>query len=79
MLRRAFLNHPQSINESYGEHLVAAGGFGLAMIAAGFACLIHAIIPGLHVTTGSDAVDRLHARMVVKRRHRGTDKMAEQV
>ncbi len=70
MFRRLFLDHPQQIGESYGEHLLAAGSFALTMIGAGLACLIHAIIPGLFVTTGSDMIERLHDRMVLKRRNR---------
>jgi hypothetical protein len=67
---RLFLEHPRSIGESYGEHMRAAGGFGVTMIVAGLACIIHAIIPGIYRTTGSDTVDRLHATMVVNRRRR---------
>lgn len=68
MLSHMFLDHPRTVEESYGEHFVVASGFGLSMIAAGLACLIHAVVPGFFVTTGSDAIRRLYDRMVVKRR-----------
>ena len=68
MFDHMFLNHPRAVEESYGEHFVMASGFGLSMIAAGLACLIHAVVPGIFVTTGSDAIKRLYGRMVVKRR-----------
>lgn len=68
MIKRIFLDHPRGVGESYGEHLRAAGGFGVTMVGAGFACLIHAIVPGLFIKTGSEAITRLHDRMVVNRR-----------
>lgn len=73
MLDRLFRDHPRTVGETYGEHLSAASGFGITMILAGFACVIHAIIPALFVTTGSRAIDRLHHRMVVNRQRRVTN------
>lgn len=70
MFHRLFLDHPRTVGESYGEHLVMASGFGLSMILAGLACIIHGLVPGCFVTTGSDTVERLHRRMVVNRRNR---------
>ncbi|MBY0303152.1 MULTISPECIES: DUF6356 family protein [Sphingomonas] len=68
MFARLFTDHPHSVEESYGEHLVVAGGFGVTMILAGLACLVHALIPGLFVSTGSRAITALHDRMVAHRR-----------
>ena len=59
--------HLESVNETYLEHLTHAGGFGFKLIGAGAACLIHGLIPGLCVTTGSRAVTELHKSMVVNR------------
>jgi hypothetical protein len=39
----------------------------MAMIGAGLACLLHAFLPFLFVRTGSEAIARLHQRMVVSR------------
>ncbi len=60
--------HLEAIGESYGEHFVAASGFGLRMVTTGFACLIHGFLPFLFERTGSEMVRRLHSEMVVKRR-----------
>ena len=69
--QRMFRDHPHSVDETYGEHLLAAGSFGTTMVLAGLACLIHALVPGLFVNFGSAAIERLHERMVVNRhRHR---------
>lgn len=62
-----FTRHPHEIGESYGEHLRAAGLFGIRMIGGGVACVIHAIVPALFVTTGSGTVNRLYQQMVAKR------------
>ncbi len=67
MIDRLFLEHPRNVGESYGEHLVAAGGFSAKMIGAGIACFVHALIPCLFVRTGSQTVAQLHDEMVVKR------------
>jgi Family of unknown function (DUF6356) len=67
MIERYFLKHPRSVGESYAEHLGSAGQFGATMILAGMACLVHALIPGLFVKTGSAAIARLYDRMVAKR------------
>lgn len=65
---RLFRDHPAEVGETYAEHLVTAWGFGLAMIAGGLACLVHALVPGLCRTTGSACIRRLHERMVTHRR-----------
>ncbi|MEQ8411753.1 MAG: DUF6356 family protein [Erythrobacter sp.] len=66
-LHRAFTQHPSSVGESYGEHCASALRFGLAMIAAGLACILHAFVPFLFVRTGSRQVVRLHESMVTNR------------
>lgn len=67
MIDRLFLRHPRALGESYAAHAGAAGRFGLAMIVAGLACLVHAVVPALFTSTGSDAVRRLHARLGARR------------
>jgi hypothetical protein len=62
-----FTDHPKSVDETYGEHLVMASGFGSRMILAGFACLLHGVLPFLFVKTGSQAITELHDRMVTNR------------
>lgn len=64
MFDRLFLDHPRSVGESYLEHQRHAFGFGIALLAAGLACVVHAIVPGLCMRTGSEAIKQLHERMV---------------
>ena len=63
-----FTEHPASVGETYLAHLRTAAGFGIQMIFAGFACLVHALLPFLFVRTGSDCIGRLHERMQTRRR-----------
>jgi hypothetical protein len=63
-----FTEHPSAAGETYLAHLRTAAGFGWQMIAAGVACLVHALLPFLFVRTGSDCICRLHERMHARRR-----------
>ena len=66
-MNRLFNEHPQSVGESYTEHMGVAFGFGWRMVLAGFACLVHAVLPFLFVKTGSRTITELHDRMVAHR------------
>jgi Family of unknown function (DUF6356) len=74
MLRR-FQEHPQSVGESYTEHAIHAGRFGLAMLRGSLACFVHAAFPWVCTTTGSRTVIRLHDRMVINRSRNRLDEM----
>jgi hypothetical protein len=65
---RLFTEHPESVDETYGEHLVRAWWFGGRMVVAGLACMLHALLPFIFVHTGSEAIDELHDRMQATRR-----------
>ena len=67
MFKNAFTAHPASVNETYGEHLASASGFGVRMILGGLACLVHGVVPFLFDKTGSQAIADLHGRMVTNR------------
>ena len=67
MLKRLFLDHPASVGESYLEHLASATSFAASLMAAGLACLAHALVPCLFERTASGMVSRLHDRMVLNR------------
>ena len=65
---RPFTEHPASVGETYAEHCGAAVCFGTRMIFAGFACLVHGLLPFAFVRTGSRAIAQLNERMIAKRR-----------
>ena len=68
MLRSYFTDHPASVDETYGEHMVVAGSFGVRLLGASLACFVHAIFPWLFEKTGSSIITELHDRMVTNRR-----------
>ena len=67
MLKRLFLEHPRSLKETYLEHLGHASSFGLSLVLAGAACLVHAVVPAVFETTGSREVHRLREKMMARR------------
>lgn len=66
-----FTDHPATVGESYLQHMRVALGFGAAMLIGGLACILHALLPALFVTTGSQTIEALYNRMVTKRRQKG--------
>jgi hypothetical protein len=67
-LHRLFNEHPASVGETYGGHLLRASWFSGKMLMAAGACFVHAIFPFLFVKTGSAAITELHTAMVTHRR-----------
>ncbi|MBB3034873.1 DUF6356 family protein [Alteriqipengyuania lutimaris] len=74
MIKRYFVEHPETVGETYLEHLQASSGFGFRMVLGGVACLLHGLLPFLFVRTGSAAVTELHDRMVANRVRKPTPK-----
>jgi Family of unknown function (DUF6356) len=62
MIARIFLDHPSTVDETYGEHARFAGGFALKLFAAAGAAAVHAVIPCLFEKTASRIVADLYAR-----------------
>ena len=67
MIERVFLEHPHSVDEGYFEHMGMAFGFGGRMIACGFACFVHGLVPALFKQTASSEVAELYECMCVNR------------
>lgn len=67
MFRKLFLDHPREVEEGFFEHFGVASRFGLEMIWGGIKALVHAFVPALCVTSGSDTIRKLHTLMVEKR------------
>jgi Family of unknown function (DUF6356) len=68
-LKQFFTEHPESVGESYLEHMNVALSFAVPLLAAGLAALIHAFLPFLFLTTTSRTVKQLHARMMNRHPH----------
>ncbi|MGF1544275.1 MAG: DUF6356 family protein [Parvularculaceae bacterium] len=69
-MKRLFTEHPETIGETYTEHFGQATSFGTEMIVCGLACIVHGFLPFVFEKTGSDAIVRLHRRMVTHRDRR---------
>jgi hypothetical protein len=67
-MHKLFTEHPESVGETYTEHMVHASYFGARMVLAGLACMVHALLPFMFVRTGSQAIESLNARMQARRR-----------
>lgn len=51
--------HLKEINETYLEHMFYALKYGFKMIFAGIACIIHALLPDIFVTTASQTIESI--------------------
>jgi Family of unknown function (DUF6356) len=63
MAGNPFTQHPREVGEGYFEHMGHAMWFGVRMAAGAAACFVHAFFPFLCVRTGSQSIDRLHAKL----------------
>jgi hypothetical protein len=68
-LKRLFTEHPDSVGESYFEHMGVALSFAGPLLLAGLAALVHAFLPFLCLTTASTTVKRLYGRMTSRAAH----------
>ena len=69
-LPHSFVDHPRSVGETYREHFAVALGFGLRLIGAGLACLVHACVPAWFTRSGSTAGRALAREMEARARGR---------
>ena len=60
----AFTAHPNSVDESYFEHLLFAGKFAGRLALAAAAALVHAVLPFLFERTASRMIRRMHDDIV---------------
>ena len=73
---RAFTEHPDSVGETYFQHMGSASWFAMNMAVAAFCCAVHAVLPFAFEKTGSRRIKLLHDRMVVNR-HRAAQRPAD--
>ncbi len=64
---KAFTHHPETVGETYLEHLGTAWGFASTMFLGAMACLLHGLFPFAFQTSGSRRIRELHERMVTHR------------
>ncbi len=56
-LKKIFLEHPNSVGESYFVHLFWAMLFGVHLLVAGLACIVHAVFPFVFTETASSIAE----------------------
>jgi len=64
---KAFTHHPETVGETYFEHLGSAWGFASTMAVGAMACLLHGLFPFAFQSSGSRRIRELHERMVTHR------------
>lgn len=62
-----FTTHPRTLGMSWWSHGIGAAAIGFRMIAAGVACVIHAIVPAWFTDTAGRTVVSLHEHMTARR------------
>ena len=61
-MKSLFVAHPQSVDESYVEHMAFAGRFSGKLFLAAGAALVHAVLPFLCEKTASRLIAEMYAR-----------------
>ena len=63
-LLKAFIEHPASTGETYGQHCRRALRVSWTLAGASMAAVVHALIPALFTTRASDTIFELHDDLV---------------
>ena len=66
-----FTTHPTSVGESYWGQFFFAARFSLRLLTAGFAALIHALIPAWFETTASQQVSLIYHELTSRNNNAG--------
>ena len=53
---RLFRDHPHEVSETYLEHMAASSRFGFKLMRLAGCAFAHAVVPGVHKSTVSDAI-----------------------
>ncbi len=59
-MKSLFITHPQSVDESYVEHMAFAGRFSAVLFLAAGAALVHAVLPFAFEKTASRMIAQLY-------------------
>ncbi|HUE79537.1 MAG TPA: DUF6356 family protein [Sphingomicrobium sp.] len=64
LVGKLFVDHPRSLGMSWATHGAGAVVIGARLIGAGFACLVHALVPALFTQTAGRTVTSMHDDIV---------------
>ena len=60
MAANKFTKHPNSIGETYSQHLLKAFSFGCKLLLLSICCFIHGVFPFLHKHTTLEKLEHLN-------------------
>ncbi|MFK7914488.1 MAG: DUF6356 family protein [Pseudomonadales bacterium] len=63
MTANRFCEHPNSVGETYGQHLRAAFGYSWRLFKGALGCALHGLMPWLCTSTGSALISDLHQEL----------------
>jgi hypothetical protein len=66
--RKAFTDHPASVDETYVEHFRVATHYSRELAGASLKALVHAFVPGMCCTSASEKIKQLHAEVTTGHR-----------
>ena len=66
--RKAFLDHPASVDETYFEHFKVATHYSKELAGASAKAMIHALVPGMCCTSASEKIKQLHGEVTTGQR-----------
>lgn len=66
-MKNIFTEHPNSVGESYTEHMFFAILIGLKLILWGIAAIVHALFPFVLKTFVSSNINKLHDDIFINR------------
>lgn len=64
---RPFTEHPETVGETYLQHMHSASWFAMTMFVGALACLLHAVFPFAFQKSGSRRIAILYDRMITNR------------
>ena len=73
-MNKFFTAHPETVGETYWQHMAVALSFAGALFGAAFAALVHAFFPAWFEKTASAKIACLHERIVRNRKKQTTRK-----
>lgn len=62
-IKQRFTDHPDSVGESYREHMRVAFHFSRELAGASLQAAVHAVLPWMCCTSASARVKQLHTEM----------------
>jgi len=67
LIERLFVDHPRSLGMSWARHGWGALGIGVRLVAAGAACMVHALVPGWFTQTAGKTITGMYEHMMKRK------------